>query len=121
MLCLQKLLDVSAAEDSTEETDDEDVICRTCKKWFTSEFTLMKHRMWHHKSELGVFKYNCDKCPYATNASSSLKTHEGVHALNRPYKCRFCGNGFKALSSLNNHIVIHVGEKLLVHHVMPRH
>ncbi|XP_055927465.1 zinc finger protein 726-like [Argiope bruennichi] len=71
--------------------------CRTCGKWFTSKQTLVKHRMWHHKSEYPPFKFNCNKCPYASNAKSSLVTHELVHSEDRAFKCEFCGNRFKAL------------------------
>lgn len=86
-------------------------ICQTCLKWFSSNSTLLKHRMWHHKSEFPALRYQCKKCPYASNISSNLQTHMQVHLSNRPYQCSVCGNRFKALSSLNNHALIHTGEK----------
>lgn len=86
-------------------------ICQTCLKWFSSNSTLLKHRMWHHKSEFPALRYQCEKCPYASNISSNLQTHMQVHLSNRPYQCSVCGNRFKALSSLNNHALIHTGEK----------
>lgn len=88
-----------------------DFSCKTCGKFYTSKYTLVKHRMWHHKNEFPPFKFNCDQCAYATYAKSSLDTHKKVHDPDRPYKCPQCGNGFKVSSSLNNHVVIHSGEK----------
>lgn len=76
--------------------------------------------MWHHKDELPNFRYNCDKCPYATNTWKSLKEHSYVHEPNRPLLCLICGNGFKSMSSLNSHKLIHTGEEIInyniVHH-----
>lgn len=68
--------------------------------------------MWHHKDELPNFRYNCNKCPYATNSGKSLKDHFLVHDENRPYRCCTCGNGFKSLSTLNSHRLIHTGEEM---------
>lgn len=87
-----------------------DFSCKTCGKFFTTKYTLLKHRMWHHKNEFPPFKFNCNQCAYATDFKSSLVTHKNVHSPDRPHKCSYCGNGFKALSSLNNHVVIHNGE-----------
>lgn len=66
--------------------------------------------MWHHKDELPNFKYNCEKCPYATNIWKSSKEHAYVHEPNRPYVCDYCGNGFRTINSLNAHKLIHTGE-----------
>ncbi|KAF8793677.1 Zinc finger protein 92 like protein [Argiope bruennichi] len=89
------------------------IICKTCGKWFTSKPTLLKHRMWHHKSEFPPFRHNCNRCPYSSNVKTSLVNHEVVHFEDRPFKCKFCGCGFKALNSLNHHVIIHTGEKIL--------
>ncbi|KFM60648.1 Zinc finger protein 234, partial [Stegodyphus mimosarum] len=68
--------------------------------------------MWHHKSEIPPFRYNCKKCPYSSNVSSNFQAHAQVHFPNRPFRCDICGNRFKALSSLNNHYLIHTGERI---------
>lgn len=88
-------------------------MCKTCHKFFTTQCTLSKHRIWHHKDELADFRYNCNKCPYATNIWKSYKEHGFVHEENRPYQCTICGNGFKSLGSLNSHRLIHSGEEML--------
>ncbi|PRD24720.1 UNVERIFIED_CONTAM: B-cell CLL/lymphoma 6 member B protein [Trichonephila clavipes] len=86
-------------------------VCRTCHKWFSAKSTLMKHRIWHHKSEFPKFKFNCHLCPYSTNEGTNFKTHFCVHSPDRPFKCEICDNRFRALNSLSNHLLIHKGEK----------
>lgn len=87
------------------------IICKTCKKWFSTGTTFLKHRIWHHKDELTSFKYNCPECPYASNAYTSFKKHRFVHDTQRIYFCSVCGNRFLAMSSLGTHMLIHTGEK----------
>lgn len=92
-------------------------ICHRCRKWFATQRTLAKHRLWHHKDECGNFKYNCKECPYATNVMSSMKDHIHVHDKRRPYSCSLCGNRFTAASSLSAHVLIHTGEQNCILHV----
>lgn len=87
------------------------IACHLCNKKFASLRTLTKHRLWHHKSECGYFKYNCNDCPYATNILSHMKEHFLVHNKSRRYPCSVCGNRFTALSSLSAHMLIHTGEQ----------
>lgn len=87
------------------------IVCKTCKKWFTTHQTLLKHRLWHHKHEFPIFKFNCDKCPYSTNVIGSFKRHTAVHDINRPFTCSTCGNRFNAMNHLSTHILIHTGER----------
>ncbi|PRD24721.1 UNVERIFIED_CONTAM: zinc finger protein [Trichonephila clavipes] len=96
-------------------TEQQGYVCTTCSKWFSACSTLKKHKIWHHKSEFPPFKYCCVSCPYATNKSTNFKTHVHVHLPNRPFQCTQCGNGFKTLSSLNNHKLIHKGERYVGH------
>lgn len=86
--------------------------CQVCEKWFTTKSTLLKHQIWHHKLIFSAFKFNCSKCPYATNVLTHMKRHASVHDAERPYQCTTCGNRFTALNSLNNHMLIHTGEEL---------
>lgn len=88
------------------------VICKTCNKNFTTKATLLKHRIWHHKTEFSEFKYSCEKCPYASSNLTSFKRHSNVHDESRPYACSQCSNRFTALNSLNHHYLIHTGEQL---------
>lgn len=85
--------------------------CDVCKKKYTSESTLLKHRMWHHKEMCPSFKYNCDSCPYSTDIITHFKRHAPVHDPKRPFQCKICNNRFTAMSSLNCHMLIHSGEQ----------
>lgn len=84
--------------------------CRACNKWFSSQSTLTKHRIWHHKNELPGFIYNCEQCPYGSNKLSNMKKHLAVHNPNRPYSCFICGNRFQTLQTFKGHQLIHEGE-----------
>lgn len=88
------------------------ITCKTCKKWFSSETTLFKHRIWHHKNEVPRFKFNCSQCPYASDESTPFKRHLFVHDVSRKYCCNVCGNRFLAKHSLGSHMIIHTGEEL---------
>lgn len=89
-------------------------MCKTCGKCFTTNRTLLKHRLWHHKSELPPFQFNCDRCPYASNAKGSLSAHAQVHSADRAFKCIFCKNSFRTPRSLSTHVVIHTGKKSVI-------
>lgn len=86
------------------------VVCKVCKKWFSSQPTLIRHKIWHHREILPSFKYNCDQCPYGSNELTNYKKHALCHDMSRPHVCKVCGNRFKALQSLSTHILIHYGE-----------
>lgn len=87
--------------------------CVKCNKWFSTRATLMKHKVWHHKSDLPRFKFNCTKCPYGTDVGKNFSNHSIVHDESRPFYCTICGNRFKATGSLNHHLLIHTGENML--------
>ncbi|PRD24722.1 UNVERIFIED_CONTAM: zinc finger protein [Trichonephila clavipes] len=84
--------------------------CSMCNKWFSSGSTLNKHKVWHHKNLFPPFKYSCKHCPYETDNKTNFKNHFEVHSHDRQFRCPTCGNGFKCLASLNNHMIIHTGE-----------
>lgn len=84
--------------------------CSACRKWFASQITLSRHKMWHHKSPTAKYRYNCSLCPYATNEKTNFNNHSAVHRSDRPHRCSVCGNGFISASCLNKHMIIHTGE-----------
>lgn len=84
-------------------------ICSICCKVFSSEVTLAKHCVWHHKSIMPSFRFNCNLCPYSTNESSHFKTHSVVHDPNRELTCDSCNNRFTSVNSLSRHKLIHTG------------
>ncbi|XP_035230865.1 zinc finger protein 136-like [Stegodyphus dumicola] len=87
--------------------------CNMCEKWFSSQVTFSKHRMWHHKGKSTFYKYNCTQCPYSTNTSTNFKKHGAVHRNYHPYECHVCGNRFASVNSLKVHEIIHTGENML--------
>lgn len=86
------------------------ISCPLCGIWFSSEVTLSRHKMWHHKSNISHYRFNCHLCPYSTNESTHFKTHKFVHDPQRPYSCSECGNRFKSINALKSHNIIHTGE-----------
>ncbi|PRD24723.1 UNVERIFIED_CONTAM: zinc finger protein [Trichonephila clavipes] len=88
------------------------LMCTKCNKSFTSKTTLLKHQLWHHKSLTEKFRYNCEKCPYATNSSKHFQNHYLMHDPSRILSCQFCGNRFMKQVNLDRHILIHTGESL---------
>lgn len=84
--------------------------CNSCQKWFASQITLSRHKMWHHKSPTVKYRYNCSRCPYSTNEKTNFNNHSAVHQSDRKHQCSVCGNRFLNTSCLNKHMIIHVGE-----------
>ncbi|GFT68024.1 zinc finger protein [Nephila pilipes] len=66
------------------------LMCTKCSKLFASKTTLVRHQLWHHKSLTDKFRYNCEKCPYATNTSSHFKGHYLMHDPSRKFVCEYC-------------------------------
>lgn len=84
--------------------------CNVCPKWFASQKTLSRHKMWHHKSPNQHYRFNCKQCPYSSNEKTNYEVHLAVHKSDRSHQCPYCGNGFTSVGSLNKHIIIHTGE-----------
>lgn len=82
----------------------------SCGLFFSSQVTLSRHKMWHHRESSQLYRYNCIHCPYSTNESSHFKAHSCVHDPKRPFHCSFCGNRFKNVTTLKSHVLIHTGE-----------
>lgn len=66
--------------------------------------------MWHHKTPDQKYRFNCTQCPYSTNKKTNFDSHAAVHDPRRSQWCKYCGNGFNCISSLNKHLLIHTGE-----------
>ena len=65
----------------------------------------------------GEKPHKCDKCEYASNDLSNLRTHKKIHANThtgeKPYKCSIesCDAGFTNAGDLKRHKMIHTGDK----------
>ena len=61
-----------------------------CGKRFEHESELNAHLLSHNKKEL-----QCDECPYKNSDVRNLRAHKRRHSDALPFKCAFCGKGFK--------------------------
>ena len=51
----------------------------------------------------------CSFCDYKTTQRHLLHKHIKTHSEERPHKCHICGNAFKTVGALNNHVNTHSG------------
>ncbi|CAL8114648.1 unnamed protein product [Orchesella dallaii] len=84
--------------------------CETCSKSFDYKRNLMRHLQTHNLSR--PRPYVCTICNTDFITFNSLQKHSRVvHQKIQKYSCVFCEKQFGCLSSLNRHIIGHVGEK----------
>nr|XP_039269116.1 oocyte zinc finger protein XlCOF19-like [Styela clava] len=94
--------------------------CEICNKKFTQKGHLTRHISMVH---MGERKYPCDVCGKRFAEKSNIKKHYAKkHAepgtikkadnnKPRPFTCEVCGKTFVFELVLNNHRVVHTGEK----------
>ena len=58
------------------------------------------------KQEPVTFKYNCDKCTFATDDKTAFSAHVASHLELKPFACSFCQKAFVKQSGLTKHIRI---------------
>lgn len=122
--------------------EQQEFICNTCNKTFTSQSDLKTHMTTHGKVKSDK-DYACDICGKVLNHPSSvlyhkeaehnngrrfvcnkcnksfkhkqlLQRHQLVHSDNRPHACKFCNSSFKTKANLINHQSTHTGHKKYV-------
>ena len=70
-----------------------------CGKRFKRESELNAHLVSHSKKD-----YQCDKCPYKYTDPYNLRAHKRRHSDALPFKCAFCGKGFKWIQQCIQHL-----------------
>ncbi|XP_071986782.1 uncharacterized protein [Engystomops pustulosus] len=81
--------------------------CSDCKKYFSSESNLSKHRPMCK----GRKPHICSRCGKCFASASYLVIHERIHTGEKPYSCTHCGKSFTRKPDLIRHERIHTGEK----------
>ena len=80
--------------------EDQDNICKSCGKLFSSKTNLKKHM---HTIHEGHKDYKCDFCNKLFNQEPNLKKHVyAVHVGHKPFKCE-CGKLFSQKVNMNRH------------------
>ena len=88
--------------------------CCECTTFTANNWTRVMTHMWRaHKIDLDL--YSCDKCNFRSALYGNLVSHRHLHVGERRFVCTECNKGFRQLSQLLNHRVVHDdGSKLAV-------
>ena len=93
--------------------------CVYCQRQFVRKDLLKIHEMMHHPQESGqdirqiLKKYQCSFCPKAFMYQSHLEEHRVVHTGERNHHCSDCGKRFPLKKTLLRHQRrIHNGDKM---------
>ena len=70
-----------------------------CGKRFKRESELNAHLVSHNKKQ-----FKCEKCPYSNSDPRNLRAHKRRHSDELPFKCAFCGQGFKWIQQRSRHV-----------------
>lgn len=80
--------------------------CSTCKKRFSSQVRLLRHRRTAHTAER---RFNCNICGKLFKKQIHLRNHLRTHTGERPFQCSVCGKTFSSLANLSRHGLTHTG------------
>ena len=94
----------SVRDDRSEHLPSNKCTCMNCRKTFSKESHLQKHKSNHSQRKI----QNCDICDFFTFRSYTLTLHRFTHTGEKPFKCSLCEKGFATPSTLKNHSFIHV-------------
>lgn len=81
-------------------------MCDICGKFYTSDYSLYKHRKVAHLNE---YKFQCDVCNKRLLTQENLDNHMRQH--DKTYECKECGKVFASKRYLATHTTTHTGVK----------
>ncbi|XP_076288007.1 uncharacterized protein LOC143212765 isoform X9 [Lasioglossum baleicum] len=87
-------------------------MCDVCGKFYTSNYSLYKHRKVAHLNE---YKFHCTVCNKRLLTQGNLDNHMKQH--NRTYECKECGKVFASKRYLATHVTTHTGVKPYTCHI----
>uniref|UniRef100_A0A672K3D3 Zinc finger protein 574-like n=1 Tax=Sinocyclocheilus grahami TaxID=75366 RepID=A0A672K3D3_SINGR len=80
--------------------------CSICKKRFSSQVHLLRHRRTTHTTER---RFKCNICGKPFKKQIHLRNHLRTHTGERPFQCSVCGKTFSSLANLSRHGLTHTG------------
>lgn len=87
--------------------------CPECGEQRDHWRSLAMHLWRSHMLDLDL--HRCNQCGYRTFSTFKLENHARIHSEERDFTCAQCGKGFKQLSQLRNHHVVHLDRKNTPH------
>lgn len=87
-------------------------MCDICGRFYTSSYSLYKHRKVAH---LNDYKYQCSVCNKRLLTQENLDNHMLQHS--RTYSCKECAKVFASKRYLSTHMTTHTGVKPYPCHV----
>lgn len=87
-------------------------MCDICDRFYTSNYSLYKHRKVAHLNE---YKFHCDVCNKKLLTQKNLDSHMQQH--DKTYECKECGKAFASKRYLINHATMHTDVKPYICHV----
>lgn len=131
--CTMCYKDVQCKHHETKESNgnsNKKFQCDVCGSWFKHTYTLRKHKCNHEgkyvcsicNKRYGLpsylkrhmknhtdekVRYHCKYCDKGLCSTSSLRAHERLHTLDKPFKCDVCEKCFTQSSNLATHKKIH--------------
>ena len=92
----------------SKNVKDKKYSCQNCKKTFTSQKGLNKHKRAKHDESN---RYKCEICLKGFGDNYQLAVHSRVHTKEKPFVCPTCGRGCSTKGNLQTHQATHSKER----------